>query len=149
MTDQPLLFEDLHVDVAAQRVAQEREQRRREAEEGERRKADGMRLATTNKEHLLARAREFAFDIARGVEPHADGQKRADWLVNADDVFAAWQRDNDRRAREGLACVPWIGNAAGHLFQTPNWECVGMVKSYRSHAHRNLLRQWKWKHKAP
>lgn len=119
--------------------------------EGERRKREGMALAAASNEHLLARAREYAHDIQCGVEPHADGKRAANGLCTADDVAAAWERDNDRREREGLPRVPWIGNAAGHIFQERDgeerlWEQVGMVKSCRPHAHRNLLRQWKWKH---
>lgn len=128
---------------------------RRKAEadrrEGERRKQAGMALAATSNEHLLARAREYAFDIARGLEPRADGKLSSEGLCTADDVSGAWERDNDRREQQGLPRVPWIGNAAGHIFQERDgeerlWEQVGMVKSCRAHAHNNLLRLWKRKH---
>src|SRR5688500_5844460 len=121
MTDQPLLFDDKYVDVDAERASQEAQARRREGEEAERRKAEGMKRAAAPKEHLLAIAREIAFDIQRGVLPHADGQKRADGLVTADDVFYQWQRVNRVRERQGHPAIPWIGNAAGQLFRGENW----------------------------
>jgi hypothetical protein len=104
-----------------------------------------MELAAASKEHLLGRAREYAHDIAHGVEPHADGKRAASGLCTADDVAAAWERDNDRREREGLPRVPWIGNAAGSIFTSGNWEWTGeFTKSARANAHANLLRVWKW-----
>lgn len=140
-----LLF-DVEAPPAPGQMTDSERRQAAEAKEGERRKAEGMALAAASKEHLLGRAREFAYDIARGVLPHADGVKSAVGLCNADDVYAAWERDGDRRERQGLARVPWIGNAAGSIFVGANWEAVGLVKSARPHAHANLLRQWKWRH---
>jgi hypothetical protein len=122
----------------SERASQEAQARRREGEEAERRKQEGMQRATWGKERLLGHAREIALDIARGVLPHADGSVTSGaWTCNADDIAAQFER-------EGL---PWIGNAAGSIFVDRNWEAVGLVKSCRPHAHKNLLRQWKWKHK--
>ena len=124
----------------------EHDRRRAEAAEGERLKREGMRLAAMKEPDLLGQAREIAFDIQRGMLAHADGAIAANGLCNADDVAYQWQRMNEGNKAKGLPQLDWIGNAAGHLFQGGNWECVGMVKSARPHAHRNLLRQWKWKH---
>jgi hypothetical protein len=104
--------------------------------EGERRKREGMERATWGKERLLGHAREIAHDVARGVLPRANGRYNSNGICVADDVAAQFER-------EGLE---WIGNAAGQLFQDGNWTWTGkLVKSDRPHAHRNLLREWKWK----
>lgn len=129
-------------------AAAEAERRRKEAQESERRKQAGKDMATWNKEHLLAHARELSVDIARGILPHADGRREADGLCTADDVAAAWEREQDAKvkANDKHIRVEWIGKAAGHLFRS-GWEFTGQwVKSARVQANANDLRVWRLKH---
>lgn len=105
--------------------------------EGERLKRQGMDRATWNKERMLGHAREIAHDVAHGILPHVDGEKRADGLCTADDVQHNWQRERP--------LLDPLGNLAGSIFAGGNWEFTGeRVKSVRSHAHANELKIWKW-----
>lgn len=120
--------------------------------EGERLKRIGMDRATWGKERQLGHAREIGHDIATGVLPRADGLHSAKGICTADDIAAQWDRENYEAQcaaeLEGVEpqLVPWLGNAAGQIFQDGNWEWTGnLVKSARPHAHANLLREWKRK----
>jgi hypothetical protein len=113
---------------------------------GEQLKREGMAAAARSKEHELGVCREVAHDIAHGRLKHADGEKRADLLCNADDVAAWWERRNDAFEKQGGKRLPWIGNACGQLFKDGNWESLGYVKSVRPEAHSNPILQWRWKH---
>ena len=100
---------------------------------GEDLKAAGMAAAAESKEGQLGYAREVAFDVARGVLPHADGRTEADGLCTADDVAAVLESEGR----------PSLGNAAGSLFRC-GWTWTGeFVKSVRPQAHVNLLRVWR------
>lgn len=125
MTDK-LLFDDLY---AAETTSQAAARRQAEAEaaEGEQLRREGMERAAKSGAGLLGVAREIAFDL----------QRENGGLCNADQVAEVM-------AREGY---PSLGNAAGSIFTSGNWEWTGeFVKSERAQAHQNLLRQWRWKH---
>ena len=144
--NQTTMFGDLHREPLVAPVSRPSPAIAAARAEGERRKKAGMALAAASKEHLLARARELAFDIARGVETRADGKRHDEGLCTADDVAAAWERDNDQREKGGLPRVPWIGNAAGSLFTDGNWEWTGeRINSVRPHAKTNELKLWRRK----
>lgn len=115
---------------------------------GELLKREGMQRAEAAKFDAVAHARGLAYDIARGLLPHADGQYRADGLVTMDDVQAAYQADAIERAAKGMAALPSLGNAAGRMFagNPQAWEWTGeFTKSQRPEAHSNLLRVWRYK----
>lgn len=102
---------------------------------GEQRKEAGIKRAVRSHSHQVGIAREMAYDIARGVLPHADGEKRCDWLCTADDVAAAI----------AAAGMPPLGNEAGGVFRDGNWEAVSMTTAKRPASNGNLLRVWKRK----
>lgn len=103
---------------------------------GEQLKRQGIARAVEAKQDPVAYAREVACDVARGVLPHADGEKRADGLCTADDVAAVLEAEGK----------PSLGNAAGGLFQSEAWAWTGQyVKSRRTHAHQNLLKLWRYR----
>lgn len=84
----------------------------------------GMAHAAENRRALLAFARGLAL---------ADPQRE----TNADAVQAAL-------AARGISVFA-LGSAAGSLFVGKEWEWTGRyVKSTRVHAHRNLLRTWRY-----
>jgi hypothetical protein len=121
----------------SQREERQLEERRR-AWEGERRADAGIKRAVRSHSEQVGTAREMAFDIARGVLPHADGEKRRDWLCNADDVAAAIK----------AAGMPALGNEAGGVFRDGNWEVVAITKAKREASNANLIRQWRRKDEA-
>lgn len=91
-------------------------------------KAGGMSLAADNRRELLGHARAVAVRIALS---------RPDRCVSADDV--------QRALHEQGVSVFALGNAAGSLFAGKAWEWTGrFIKSERVHAHRNLIRVWKY-----
>lgn len=104
-------------------------------EEGEARKRAGIERAVRAHSEQVGIAREMAYDIARGVLPHADGETRCDWTATADDVAAAIK----------AAGMPPLGNEAGGVFRDGNWEAVGLTKAQREASNGNLLRVWKRK----
>lgn len=88
----------------------------------------GMAAAAESRRRLLEFARGIAVKVA---------MSRADRCVTADDVQAAL-------VQHGVG-VRSLGNAAGSLFVGKCWQWTGeFVKSARVHAHRNLLRRWKY-----
>jgi hypothetical protein len=95
---------------------------------GEAAREAGMALAANRRRDLLHYARQLAVWIA---------WRRPDREVTADDV----QRE---LSRQGVS-VRALGNAAGSLFAGRCWRWTGkFVKSERAHAHRNLLRVWRY-----
>lgn len=113
-------------------------QAERDLHEGQRRKEAGIKRAVRKHSEQVGIAREMAFDIARGVLPHADGEKRRDWLCNADDVAAAVK----------AAGMPPLKNEAGGVFRDGNWEAVDITIAKRVISNGNLLRQWRRKESA-
>lgn len=92
-------------------------------------KVAGMLQAADNKRSLLEFTRKGLIQIARA---------RPDRTVSADDA-AKYLADN------GIS-VHALGNAAGSLFKTDDFEPAGwFIKSERRHAHSNLLRVWRVK----
>lgn len=125
--------------------------RRREATAVEL-KHEGMDRATWGKERLLGHARELAHDIATGVVAKHDGTRRADGLCHADDVAAAWARENAERAAAKLTQTPWLGNAAGSIFKIQHvWEATTLPPfiSRRPEGHCNKLTVWRLRHFTP
>lgn len=115
-------------------------------------KREGMDRAEWGKERLLAHAREIAHDIATGVLPKCDGELRADGLCHADDVAAAWKRENESRIARKLPPTPWLGNGAGGLFsRLPHvWELTPKrFTSRRPESHGNELKVWKLRNPSP
>lgn len=93
---------------------------------GEAAKEEGKARAAEGHATLLDVARELA---------RRHGQMYG--TCTADDV----QRALDARG----VSVRALGNAAGSLFRGSEWEWTGeFVKSDRVHAHRNLLRVWRY-----
>lgn len=99
-----------------------------DAQRSEQAKQAGMEQAAANHSSLLAYARLVAVEIARS---------RPSREVTADDVAAALEE-------RGVSCRA-LGNAAGSLFRDSCWAFSGRYeKSVRLHAHRNLLRVWRY-----
>lgn len=91
-------------------------------------KRAGMTQAADNHASLLAFARGVAVEIA---------VRRFSHEVTADDVA----RELEARGISVFA----LGNAAGSLFKGGGWAWTGrFMASERVHAHRNLLRVWRW-----
>lgn len=93
--------------------------------EGERRKREGMGRAAENRFHVLRLARAYAKAIA---------QEKG--TVTVDDVYlrlSDWPRSV-------------LGNAAGSIFKSKEWEWTGrFVKSKRASNHARMIREWKLK----
>lgn len=147
------LFDDAPQPAApptpTQRPAPPRRRRERTAIELKR---EGMDRATWGKEEQLGYARELAFDIARGIVAKHDGVRRADGLCHADDVAAAWARENAERAAHKLEPMPWLGNAAGSIFKLAHvWEATNLPPfiSRRPEGHGNKLTVWRLRHPNP
>lgn len=91
-------------------------------------KVRGMEEAAKAKKDLLAYARKIAVEVA---------ESRQDRTCNADDVQAVLEK-------RGIGVLT-LGNAAGSLFRGGKWVFTGrFVKSARIHAHKNLLRVWRY-----
>lgn len=82
-----------------------------------------------SREELLEIAQRVAVEIAR---------TRSSRLVTADDVQAALIQEGYHPGD--------LGNAAGAIFRSAEWEWTGeMVPSRRVSRHGNLIRVWQWK----
>jgi hypothetical protein len=88
----------------------------------------GIAQAARTKGTLLKLARNIAADLGREL-----GE------VTADDV--------QRRLHDvHKISIHALGNAAGAIFKTDDWEFTGrFVRSERVHARGNMLRVWRWK----
>jgi len=95
-------------------------------QESESRKESGIRLASSNREELLAIARMIAYELAKKY-----GQ------VHADMVF---------RVMHDKYGIQSIGNASGAIFRTKDFVFTGnWYKSKRVTNHARMIRIWKLK----
>ena len=97
--------------------------------EAQRLKERGMRLAADNKKSHLETTRELAKNMATIA---------ADNTITSDEVQAVLI---DR----GI----YLGNAAGSIFKTADWECVGFTPSKRTSSHGRIIRKWRLKNPNP
>lgn len=113
---------------------------------GEQLKQEGMQRAAESKASLVGHMRGLALGIAKGELPHADGEFRADGLVTLDDIYVAWEYDNEQRRENGEPEIKGtLGNAAGQVLAGLKhmWRFTGVrVKSQRAQSHANELKQW-------
>ena len=95
-------------------------------QQGDREKARGMQLAARNRGWLLEHARDLAKAFA---------QRRPLATCTFDDVMR-------QLIAEGFKPEE-LGNAAGSVFKTADWECVGWKQSKRISNHARAIRIWK------
>ncbi len=100
-----------------------------DAKLGEELKNRGMNVAATKRQAVLQKARQAVKEIAIS---------RPGRCVTADDA-QRWLIQNGHHPAE-------LGNAAGSLFRSQEWEFTGnWTKSVRVSRHRNILRIWRLK----
>lgn len=83
-----------------------------------------MNFAAAYRDSILQKARELARELASG------GQS-----ITADDVQKALIDSGHSPAS--------LGNAAGAIFKSKEWECVGWVASMRVSNHGRFIRSWR------
>jgi hypothetical protein len=91
-------------------------------------KQNGMRSAAFNRREVLYHARTIAVMI---------GLEKPDRIVHIDDVMAVLIELGIKPDR--------LGNAAGSVFTTGDWEPVGWRASNRISAHRHKSQTWRLK----
>lgn len=95
--------------------------------EGRKRKDSGMKRAAENRSIELSQAQWAAKVLAETYKTP----------ITVDDV---------RRHYSETMKLPWtLGNAAGSIFKSPEWECVGFVEASHPEAHGRIIRRWRLK----
>jgi hypothetical protein len=102
-----------------------------DASESQRRKQEGMDLATLHRGELLNYLRELAEDIARNSSTRT---------CSIDEVF--------RRVIPKGFRPEMLGNAAGSLFKYGKWELMGRKNSKRISNHAREIKVWRLKRPA-